>query len=242
MSTGGSFQGFPKRMEFITIPLPFIVELMPNISNIVELKVILDIFRMLYQQKRYPKFITLSELFSNNSLAASHPDESGKGPLNQIVEELNKKNIIIALEVNSPDFVGADKIIMVNTPANKILLEKIASGEIRLPLFPKLAQLVSSPQADKPNIYTLYEQNIGLLTPIIAEELKDAEAHYPISWIEDAFKEAVSLNRRSWRYIERILERWSTEGKTDGKTGRHSGKKITPEEYFKGKFGHIVQR
>jgi len=58
---------------------------------------------------------------------------------------------------------------------------------------------------DRPNIFILYEQNIGLLTPPIADELRQAEQTYPAGWIEEAFREAVSLNKRSWRYIRAIL-------------------------------------
>jgi DnaD/phage-associated family protein len=75
-------------------------------------------------------------------------------------------------------------------------------------------------QAQRPNIFVLYEQNIGPLTPLLAEELMKAEDTYPVSWIEDAFREAVELNKRSWRYIQRILERWAAEGKTDETTRR----------------------
>ncbi len=66
---------------------------------------------------------------------------------------------------------------------------------------------------DRPNIFILYEQNIGLLTPPIADELRQAEQTYPAGWIEEAFREAVSLNKRSWRYIRAILERWRTQGR-----------------------------
>ena len=88
----------------------------------------------------------------------------------------------------------------------------------------------------------LYEQNIGLLTPMVAEELKEAEKLYPAAWIEEAFREASSLNKRSWRYIERILERWSTEGKNSGKPGRDIKKKGNASRYLKGKHGHLVRR
>jgi DnaD/phage-associated family protein len=73
----------------------------------------------------------------------------------------------------------------------------------------------ASIEVQRPNIFALYEQNIGPLTPLLAEELMEAEGRYPASWIEDAFREAVSLNKRSWRYALRILERWAAEGKTD---------------------------
>jgi DNA replication protein len=91
------------------------------------------------------------------------------------------------------------------------------------------------------NIFALYEQNIGMITPMIAEELKEAEKIYPPQWIEEAFKEAVTLNKRSWRYIARILERWASEGKDSGEYKRNI-KKDDPDKYIKGKYGHLVQR
>ncbi|MBE3559929.1 MAG: DnaD domain protein [Ktedonobacteraceae bacterium] len=68
-------------------------------------------------------------------------------------------------------------------------------------------------QIERPNIFVLYEQNIGLLSPLIAEELKDAAEQYPPEWIEDAFREAVQYNKRKWSYIRAILRRWETEGR-----------------------------
>ncbi|MFU8796716.1 MAG: DnaD domain-containing protein [Dehalococcoidia bacterium] len=91
------------------------------------------------------------------------------------------------------------------------------------------------------NIFTLYEQNIGMITPMIAEELKEAEKLYPPPWVEEAFREAVRLNKRSWKYIARILERWASEGKD---SGEHKGnaEKGGPDKYVKGKYGHLVKR
>lgn len=68
-------------------------------------------------------------------------------------------------------------------------------------------------QIEQPNIFVLYEQNIGLLTPMIASQLEDAADHYPSEWIEAAFSEAVQRNKRNWKYINAILRRWETEGR-----------------------------
>jgi DNA replication protein len=68
-------------------------------------------------------------------------------------------------------------------------------------------------QIEQPNIFVLYEQNIGLLTPIIGSQLEDAADHYPADWIEAAFSEAVQRNKRNWKYISAILRRWETEGR-----------------------------
>jgi DnaD/phage-associated family protein len=100
---------------------------------------------------------------------------------------------------------------------------------------------VDSRQPPTINVFALYEQNIGMITPMIAEELKEAEKIYPPQWIEEAFKEAVTLNKRSWRYIARILERWASEGKDSGEHRRNI-KKIDPDKYIKGQYGHMVRR
>ena len=100
---------------------------------------------------------------------------------------------------------------------------------------------VDSRQPPAINIFSLYEQNIGMITPLIAEELKEAEKIYPPQWIEEAFKEAVTLNKRSWKYIARILERWASEGKNSGEYKRDI-KKDGPDKYIKGRYGHLVKR
>lgn len=68
-------------------------------------------------------------------------------------------------------------------------------------------------QVERPNIFVLYEQNIGLLTPMIANQLEDAADRYPADWVESAFSEAVQRNKRNWKYISAILRRWETEGR-----------------------------
>jgi DnaD/phage-associated family protein len=100
---------------------------------------------------------------------------------------------------------------------------------------------VDSHQPPTINVFALYEQNIGMITPMIAEELKEAEKIYPPQWIEEAFKEAVTLNKRSWKYIARILERWASEGKDSGEY-RRDIKKDGPDKYIKGRYGHLVKR
>lgn len=66
----------------------------------------------------------------------------------------------------------------------------------------------------RPEIYTLYEQNIGALTKLIGDELKDAADIYPADWIAEAFKIAVvDKNVRNWKYIRTILESWRIKGR-----------------------------
>ena len=91
------------------------------------------------------------------------------------------------------------------------------------------------------NIFELYEQNIGMITPMVADELRDAQRTYPAEWVEEAFREAVSNRKLNWKYISRILERWTTEGK-DSAAHRAGARSDDRDKYIKGRFGHLVRR
>jgi DnaD/phage-associated family protein len=77
---------------------------------------------------------------------------------------------------------------------------------------------------DQPNIFQLYEQHIGPLTPMIADTLREAERIYPADWIEEAIRLAVENNVRRWRYVDAILRRGQEEGRDDRKDGRDTEK------------------
>jgi DnaD/phage-associated family protein len=101
-----------------------------------------------------------------------------------------------------------------STP-QKVLQESdktVAAGMYAKPINYETRQAVQI-EVERPNIFVLYEQNIGLLSPLLAEELKDTADHFPMEWIEAAFREAVLHNKRKWSYIRAILRRWETEGR-----------------------------
>ncbi len=85
-------------------------------------------------------------------------------------------------------------------------------------------------RSSRPDIYTLYEQNIGSLTPILSERLREAEKLYPAAWVEEAFEEAVNYNRRSWAYIVRILENWANDGRERNGDRERSRPKSQPTQ------------
>lgn len=70
------------------------------------------------------------------------------------------------------------------------------------------------------NVFTEYQNNIGLITPVIADRLKDAERDYSGQWIKRAIEIAVERNARRWNYIDAILKRWAVDG-YDG--DKHNG-------------------
>jgi DNA replication protein len=234
------FNGFPMKTEYAPVPASFFSALLPEITDIAELKTTLHLFRILIPTKRRPRFITFSELATDSGLLLSL--RSATIPpieiLHRALEMAVKRGTILHLAIDR-DSVKED-VYFLNTKQDRDAIEKIKSGELHLPHL----EVKSTTEVDMeshPNIFTLYEENIGLLTPMIAEDLKEAEKLYPESWIKDAFKEAVKANKRSWRFVAYLLEHWSTEGKKDG-TYRRNLKATDPDKYIKDKYGHFFQR
>jgi DNA replication protein len=234
------FNGFPNRMEFTPLPNLFFSGLLPQISDITELKTTLHVLAVLYRKKGYPRFVSYTELLANASLmsslkeAAGPPDEVLRNALKMATERGTIIHIVLDRDGASED------VYLLNTESNRQAVVKIQSGEL------KLSGLKAEGQAyveaeEPPDIFTLYEQNIGMLTPMIADEIREAEKLYPSNWIQDSIKEAVNQNKRKWSYISAILEHWSTEGRSDGTYQRHP-KKTDPDKYIKGKYGHMVRR
>jgi DNA replication protein len=233
------FTGFPAKMKFTAIPNSFFSTLLPQISDIAELKTTLHIFWALYQKRGYPRFTTYKELLASKSLmdslaGTSPPDKT----LRHALEMATKRGTILHIVLDRDG--TPEDVYFLNTESDKQTLAKIQNGELALSGLKTKEQPYTHTEAP-PDIFTLYEQNIGMLTPLIADELREAAKLYPETWIKDAINEAIALNKRNWRYIERILERWSTEGKSDG-THRGYFKKTSPDKYIKQKYGHMVRR
>ena len=230
------FLGFPAKSSFTPLPNLFFTGLLPQIDSLAELKLILHIFWRLYQKRGALKFVTYKELIGDKTLVEGI---GGNGTpaevLDSALESAVKRGVLLHLV---PEKEGeSPKLYFINNEASRRAIAKLQSGELSLGALPQPPPYIKEEEA---NIFALYEQNIGLLTPMIAEELKEAEKLYPVSWIEEAFKEAVSLNKRSWRYIARILERWSSEGKESGEFRRDFKKEKAPG--LKGRYGHLVRR
>jgi DnaD/phage-associated family protein len=232
------FQGFPSggRVEYTSIPNVFFSGLLPQITDMAELKTTLYVISALYHKKGYPRFVSYNDLLANAGLMQSlkGSEEVLRGALKAAAERSSLLSLTVDKDGNSED------IFFLNTDSDRQAVEKIRSGELK-PAGLKAGKPVPASTVELPDIFTLYEQNIGMLTPMIADELKDAEKLYPPDWVRDAIKEAALHNKRNIKYIAKILENWSVEGRSDG-TYQRDTKETGPGKYFKGKYGHMVQR
>ncbi|MGQ9625458.1 MAG: DnaD domain-containing protein [Anaerolineae bacterium] len=211
------FSGFPAgKVRFTRIPEQFFSELLPQIDELAELKITLHLFWLMQRKEGDVRFATLRELMEDEALLSALGEKGQKTALEEALARAVERGTLLQVHVEQDD--QEDELYFFNTPKGRLILEKIERGELEPEKLPHLSDADLRPT--RPNIFTLYEQNIGLLQPLIAEELREAEEKYPTQWIEDAFRIAAEQNARRWSYIKKILKRWETEGKDDGKLKR----------------------
>lgn len=228
------FSGFPSGKQRLTpVPNLFFSDLLPVIDDIAELKITVYAFWALSQQDGAVRFLRLTD-FLNDPIFIK-----GLGPTTSLasralmegLERAVSRGTFLHVEVEGAE--GHVDLYFLNSERGRAAVEGITKGEWRP--WPDEDEPITL-LVERPNIFVLYEQNIGTLTPLIADELRDAEQNYPIRWIEEAIQIAVENNVRRWRYIAAILERWREHGRqeADGISSRDTKKTLrgqVPKEY-----------
>jgi DNA replication protein len=236
-----SFKGFPARAEVTPLPNIFFSEVLPLMEDAVEIKVVMQIFFLLSRRKGYPRFVSFSELIQDSVIISGLREISADREimLKTALDNAVQAGILMHLPIDVKQL--SDDVYFINNQVERETIRKILDGSLKIPQV--AIRKVEEPTRVQPSdIYNLYEQNIGMLTPMLAEELQEAEHRYPAEWIQEAFRESVRANVRSWKYIHSILKRWEREGKKDGKPVGDSRQERDPDKYIRGKYGHMVRR
>jgi DNA replication protein len=223
-----TFNGFSSGpFTMVQIPTPFFTEILPLIDDLAELKVVLFCFRMLPQKEgRYP-YLRYRDFAENELLMAAL--SSDEQTLQDALERALNHQILLDAQVRLGAEVEA--LYFANTVRGRAAIDQIRAGKWQ----PGDADEPVEILPERPGIFELYEQNIGQLTPMIADELKDMQQEFPQFWVEEALQIAVTANKRNIRYMRGILERWRKEGKDGGgfiqRRGEADGKQYVSGRY-----------
>ena len=212
--------GFPRGVQFTPVPNPLLASLLETIDSLDELKVVLRTIHGLHKQRKVPASIGFDDLFSDRTVA-SMLGASGR-QLEKVVETTIKSaaNRGILLVVN--DETGQRQICLNTEPVRRALVRQGIDPAVTAS---KPAETWSDTESalTKLDAVTLYEQNVGYLTPVVAENIHTALEQHPEDEVMLAIQKAVEANARSWNYIAAILRRWATEGRPeeldDGRDG-----------------------
>ena len=224
------FAGFRPGTLYTPVPNPVFGPLLEQIQDLAELKVTLRGLWLLHRKRGWPRMVSLAEFLEDQALLRGLTLE-GNDPGREIKRGLKQAVARQTFLHYAGPSADAASFYLLNTESDRRALDQLNRGQRPAPDDPELPtgdglprDGSDKPAGQKPNIFALYEDNIGMLTPILAEELKEAEELYPWLWVCEAFQIAAAENRRRWGYISGILRRWAAEGKDDGKSGRYPKK------------------
>ena len=211
------FNGFSGNEGFSPFPNEFFGDLLSKIDNLAELKVTL-----------YALWLVA------NMEGASHPlwegDFAEGLDAEQVAEGLDKsvqRGSLLRVKRGA-----GEAVYFINSPRGRASAEAAREGD----WVPSKKNVV--PPVTRPNIFKLYEENIGPLTPMIADTLQDAEDEYGSEKIEKAIELAVKANARKWSYVEAILKRWKEEGYGEKQNRRDNQEDRS--RYTQGKYAEFL--
>jgi DnaD/phage-associated family protein len=216
-----AFAGFPSgRNPLVPVPEVFFTTVLPEIEDPNEMKVTTYLFATLFQKRGQPRCVSDRELQADvvlrRALRRRGDPRPAEEKLRLGLDLAVRRGTLLRVRVR----VDGEIIswYFFNTERNRRVVERLLQGDLSPTKLLEVEGtategLATAIEVERPTIFTLYEQNIGLLVPLVAEQLADAAERYPIDWIDEAFREAIEQNKRSWSYIRAILRRWETEGK-----------------------------
>jgi DNA replication protein len=214
------FSGFTSSETFTQIPDSFI-HLAKDIDDIAELKVTL--YAIWHVEHIEGHFRAMCETdFETESLGMSL-EEIRIG-----LEKSVERGTMLKAQHE------ADVFYFLNSPRGRLASKAFEKGDWR-----KSAKIMSAPRS-KSNIFKLYEENIGSLTPLLSDMLREAERNYPSIWFEEVFEIAVKNNIRNWKYVETILKRWKEKGKDERKDQQNPVKDA--DRYTDSEFSEFINR
>ena len=206
------FQGFgDDDFHEVALPQAFLAQLLPVITDRDELALLLLIFDALTTAEQGAVRLDPRQMAEDPQLMAAFGADALA--LQHALQLAREHDALIHV----PQADGAG-FYMINTPQNQLLAKQIQQGEVKPQDLPRVSRI-----SDRPNIFQLYEENIGMLTPMLAEMLKADEVEFSAEWISDAIKIAVERNVRNWKYVRAILASWKKEGR-NGKNGQGTEK------------------
>ena len=219
------FAGFPQNVRVTSVPDPVLGILLQEITDLAELKVTLRGFWLTKQKKGAVRPIHINE-FLNDKVLVEGLNNYGDNTEASIYKGLalaTNRNTLLTYNQNTT--TTSNIYYLINTESHRKALISINRNDMGVEkAFVESVEYPHSKVSEVHNIFSLYENNIGTISPMLAEQLRDAEGIYPAEWLKEAFDIAVNHNVRNWAYISAILKRWSNEGRDSGKSGRYSEK------------------
>lgn len=218
-----------------TIPVPreFLTETVAQIDDVTELHVTLAVFRLAADTGSHPPAVSEEAILRDSVLARTFHDERKSSKLGQRIRRglqyATARDSIVQVVLTTAGY--EERWYVPASAENREALAEVLKEPGAWPIAGFDAAIATA----APSVFSLYEKNIGILTPLLTDQIETAMELYPLDWIEDAIREAVTYNKRNWRYVQRVLENWSVNGRGEGNRDA-ANRGSAPEPFDPGRY------
>ena len=224
-----SIKGFPLPDDFATtrVPNALLGRVLSTVDDPDEIKLILRAIWLLEHQRGYPRYITRDDLRRDRVLSVAITDQPDfDRSLNSAIEH----GVFVEATING------NICLMFNTESARRASIEVSSTTDNLKKDDNgwEAPAASTGSADA---FRAYEENIGILSPMIRQSILAALEDFTDEDITHAIRIAVENESRSWSFVAGVLRRWARDGipheRTDGTARGESERGRIPEDQLR---------
>ena len=231
------FEGFASSSTATAIPNLFFSRVLPTLSGPDALLAFLWLGKVTQAIKGAVRCATADDIWADDGAAAAFEAlGSGRSGLDAGLDECADKKALAVLDMAGAG--GHSRHYFVNTPESRRTIARIRAGELHVRPSAITSERESAPSA--PTIFKLYEEHFGTITPFVGDRLLEVSRTYPEAWVEEAVRAAALAQAKNWRYVERVLDRWTREGRTYETAGRNTLEE-QKQRFLGGRYGHIAK-
>ena len=228
---------FKTGQKMIPVPAQLFTEILPRLHNESQLRATLYTRYAIMSKGSGQRYVYLSQLLTDPVLLSWFTHLGGKNGIQRGLDQSCREGIFLQLQIGEDD-----KILAPNDESGARLITDMKSESVAH----HNQSRDSSPETNYErtvvsNVVEKYENEIGMLTPVIADMIAIAEQMYPTTWILEALDIAAQSNARSWKYVTAILARWKNEGKNNDneETSRFSSQQSGREQ---NRYDSVIQK
>ena len=183
---------FPRGYRSTPIPNPLLADLLVEITDPDELRLTLRAVWALHQQRGFPPSVTMSDLAADRTVAAmlGMGGDDLEIRVSALLDRAAERGTLLKIPVRD----GQDRYYLNTEPVRRALarqgvapeeMRETAGAETELETWQDLEA------AAEPSLAVVaYEENIGQITPLVAEKIRDAIDDYSELAVIDAIRTA----------------------------------------------------
>ncbi len=159
---------FPRDTLYTPVPSPLLGELLREVQSVEELKCTLRVVGMVHQRRSRGSAVSVAELMADPVLTealANQPGGARDATMRGVAEAVARGTL---LRSGDGDAQSSEALLFVNDEPGRRALSQTAQGGLARYAVEDVPAAGAATDS-RPNIFALYEENIGSLTPLLED-------------------------------------------------------------------------